>query len=358
MSRFLMIDIGAGTMDILYYDDATDWHYKAVVPSPARQLAAAIQGQPGNLLVTGREMGGSPVSGLLKKRAKTAEVVMSRSAAATIHHDPEKALAAGIRIVSDEEAEALRDGGKYTPITLADIDPGRIAEITSALGVPFSFDAVVVCAQDHGRPPHGVGHLDFRHNHFKTRLDREPSPHTLLYEERELPPYLSRLGAIARSARELPTGELYLMDSGMAAILGASMDARCRRPEPVMVLDIATSHTVGAVMEKDELSGFFEYHTQDVTPERLDALMRELADGRLSHEQILKEGGHGAYIRKSPGFSALAVILATGPKRRLLAGSTLPILHGAPWGDNMMTGTVGLLEALRRRKGLEPMTYV
>jgi hypothetical protein len=31
---------------------------------------------------------------------------------------------------------------------------------------------------------------------------------------------------------------------------------------------------------------------------------------------------------------------------------------GAPWGDNMMTGTVGLLEALRRRKGLSAMTYV
>jgi hypothetical protein len=42
----------------------------------------------------------------------------------------------------------------------------------------------------------------------------------------------------------------------------------------------------------------------------------------------------------------------------LLEGSHLPIEFGAPWGDNMMTGTVGLLEALRRRKGLEPITYL
>ncbi len=358
MSRFLMIDIGAGTMDILYYDDATDWHYKAVVPSPARQLAAAIQNTSGNLLVTGCEMGGSPVSGALKQRAKTCEVVMSRSASATLHHDPQRAMAAGIRIVPDEEAEDLRNRGDQAHMTLQDIDPAYIRQLVAALGVPFSFDAVAICAQDHGKPPQGVGHLDFRHNHFKERLDRHPSPHSLLYEDRELPDYLSRLGAIAERARRLPTETVYLMDSGMAAILGASMDIRCRRREPVMVLDIATSHTVGAVMEQDQLCGFFEYHTHDMTRERLDELMMELADGHLTHEQILKEGGHGAYIRKYPGRSAIAVILATGPKRRLAAGSRLPIVHGAPWGDNMMTGTVGLLEALRRKRGLTPMAYV
>jgi hypothetical protein len=34
------------------------------------------------------------------------------------------------------------------------------------------------------------------------------------------------------------------------------------------------------------------------------------------------------------------------------------MMFGAPLGDNMMTGCVGLLEALRRRKGLEPILYV
>jgi hypothetical protein len=36
----------------------------------------------------------------------------------------------------------------------------------------------------------------------------------------------------------------------------------------------------------------------------------------------------------------------------------LPIHFGAPLGDNMMTGTVGVLEAIRRHKGLEPITYL
>ena len=45
-------------------------------------------------------------------------------------------------------------------------------------------------------------------------------------------------------------------------------------------------------------------------------------------------------------------------KPRLVEASRLPITFGAPWGDNMMTGTVGLLEALRRYKGLEAIVYL
>jgi uncharacterized protein (DUF1786 family) len=87
-------------------------------------------------------------------------------------------------------------------------------------------------------------------------------------------------------------------------------------------------------------------------------LIVELADGRIDHAQILAEGGHGAYLRKAVGFSNIQAIIVTGPKRRLMQETRLPICWGAPWGDNMMTGTVGLLESLRRRKGIAPIAYV
>jgi uncharacterized protein (DUF1786 family) len=54
-----------------------------------------------------------------------------------------------------------------------------------------------------------------------------------------------------------------------------------------MVLDIATSHTVCAAMMQGELTGFVEYHTQDITRERLEGLLRDLAEGRLDHAGIL-----------------------------------------------------------------------
>ena len=84
----------------------------------------------------------------------------------------------------------------------------------------------------------------------------------------------------------------------------------------------------------------------------------DLAEGRLVHRQVLADGGHGAYIRKACGFDAVELIVATGPKRRLVVNSKLPITFGAPLGDNMMTGTAGLLEAIRRHKGLDFSLYL
>ena len=148
------------------------------------------------------------------------------------------------------------------------------------------------------------------------------------------------------------------MDSGMAAILGATMDPAVKEQERVLVLDVATSHTVGAALVGEEIAGFFEYHTRDITLERLEGLLVDLAEGNLSHSQILEEGGHGAYVRKTLGFENIEMIIATGPKRGLVQNSRLPMVRGAPLGDNMMTGTAGVLEAIGRRKGLKPMGLV
>ena len=144
----------------------------------------------------------------------------------------------------------------------------------------------------------------------------------------------------------------------LLTILGASLDTLAIRCERVLVLDIATSHTVGAALEKGEICGFFEYHTRDITLDRLERLLRDLADGKLTHEQILAEGGHGAYIRKAFGFDLAEAIIATGPQRHLLKNASLPISFGAPFGDNMMTGTLGLLEAIRRCKRMAPISTV
>lgn len=358
MSRYLIVDIGAGTMDILYYDTGAGLHYKAVARSPVLTVAEAAAGLPGNLLVTGTEMGGGSLSGVLKKRAGEAAVVMTVSSSATLHHDPERVKSWGIDVIEDEESEALRRSGEYRTLKIGDLDADRLQYITKGLGIPYSFDVVGLCVQDHGVAPRGVSHLDFRHNLFKAALDDNPFPHALLYSYHEVPETFNRLTSIAESAKSLPTDEIYVMDSGMAAILGASMDPRARQKKRIVVLDIATSHTVGAAMEAGEIAGFFEYHTHDITLERLESLLEDLPEGRLEHSRVLEEGGHGAYTRKAIGFGAVEVIIATGPKRGLIRDTQLPITLGAPLGDNMMTGTVGVLEAIRRRKGLEPISYL
>ena len=358
MGRFLIVDVGAGTLDLLCYDTDSNQHFKAVAKSPVKTLAEEAERVSGNLLITGTEMGGGALSSVLKRRAQGAEVVMSASSAATIHHNLDKVRSWGIKVVDDHEAEDLRQTGSYHALNTSDLEVDRLEETVKALGVPFSFEVVGLCAQDHGRPPEGVSHLDYRHEIFKSCLDKNPFPHALLYESEEVPATFSRLKSMAQSAKGLPADEIYLMDSGMAAILGASMDPRAREKERVLTLDVATSHTVGAAIQGEELMGFFEYHTSDVTLKRLEVLLRELVDGTLEHKQILEEGGHGAYIRKAFGFETADLIIATGPKRQLVENSRLPIQFGSPMGDNMMTGTVGVLEAIRRRKGMRPIAYL
>ena len=353
-----MLDIGAGTMDILYYDETSGLCYKAVVTSPVLYLAEKAKGLEGDLLITGCEMGGGALSEALKQRAKEAEVVMSISAAATIHHDVEKVRSWGIRVVEDKEADELCKAKEYNHLTVGDLEMERLKDIVNGFGVSFAFDVVGICAQDHGVPPANVSHLDYRHNTFKKSLDENPFPHALLYETDSVPSTFNRLRSIAKRARLFPAEEIYVMDSGMAAILGASMDVQARSKERVLVLDVATSHTLGASLEGGEICGFFEYHTHDITLERLENLLFDLANGQLEHERILEEGGHGAYVRKAFGFQNVEVIVATGPKRSLVENSRLPIVLGAPFGDNMMTGAVGLLEAIRRVKGFSSIRYL
>ena len=169
--RFLIVDIGAGTMDILFYDRDTGLHYKAVAKSPVRTFAEKASSLPGDLLVLGTEMGGGPISRVLMDRAQEAEVMMSRSAAATIHHNLERVRSSGIKVVEDQEAEKLRNDQRYHVLDIGDLEGERLRSLVEGLGIPFSFDVVGICAQDHGVPPEGISHLDYRHNLFRAPLE-------------------------------------------------------------------------------------------------------------------------------------------------------------------------------------------
>ncbi len=347
------MDVGAGTLDVLFWDDLSGLHYKAVVRSPVLYLPERAESMRGNLLITGVEMGGGALLDVLSRHAREFEVVICASAAQTLSHDPGRIRKSGLRIIEDSQAAAIAGSAEYESLNLGDFPREHLERIVTGFGVPFEFDVVGVCAQDHGMPPGDKSHLDFRHEIIKAALDRDPSPWSLLYEKGSVPPYLNRLRSIAEKASELPAGEVYVMDSGIAAMTGASMDFQLRGKKRFIVLDIATSHTVCAAIEGDEIAGIVEYHTRDLSLEKLESLLVDLAEGRLVHRQVLEEGGHGAFIRKAFGFEAVELIVATGPKRRLVENSRLPITFGAPLGDNMMTGTAGLLRAIKKRKGLE-----
>ncbi|MDR3553111.1 MAG: DUF1786 family protein [Syntrophobacteraceae bacterium] len=358
MSRFLLLDVGAGTLDVLFYDSDTGLNYKAVVRSPVLCAAEQARNISGDLLVTGVEMGGGALLEVLSQHARKARVMVTASAAMTLSHNPERLRGAGLSVIDDLQAPQYSGLPEFTTLSLSDLPLERIENLVTAFGVPFDFDVVAVCAQDHGVSPEGKSHLDFRHEIIKSALERNPSPETLLYHGDKVPIYLNRLKSVADTASLLPCREVFVMDSGMAAILGACMDFQLRGKTRFIVLDIATSHTVCAAIEDGQIAGIVEYHTRDLTLEKLESLLVDLANGRLVHSQVLAEGGHGAYLRKPLGFETVELILATGPKRRLVQNSRLPMVYGAPLGDNMMTGTTGLLEAIRRRGDLQFPLYL
>ena len=69
-------------------------------------------------------------------------------------------------------------------------------------------------------------------------------------------------------------------------------------------------------MMQGELAGFVEYHTQDITGERLEGLLRDLADGRLDHAGSWPRAAT-APTSADRGPEALDTIIATGPKRKI-----------------------------------------
>ena len=171
-----MIDIGAGTMDILSVDRRSDQHFKAVVRSPVQSIAEKAAHLSGNLLITGCEMGGGPITEVLRRKARSVEVIMSASAAATLHHDPERVRSWGIRVLSDEEVESTPFQAGFSHLKLADLELERIRQVVTGFDVPFAFDVVAVCAQDHGVAPPGTSHLDYRHRLLRNLLNPRPYP--------------------------------------------------------------------------------------------------------------------------------------------------------------------------------------
>lgn len=354
MARFLGIDVGAGTLDALFLDTASGDQFKFVAKSPTRVLAEQIMAcRRGRLLLTGPQMGGGAVTEAIRLKARGGSLMMTRSAAETIHHRMDRVESLGVLLVSRERAKREAKRSRVRHFHTGDVPAGKIKAILKSLGVDPVVDYLGICVQDHGTPRHRVSSLDFRHRILKETIERVPKASAFLFEAGEIPSYLRRMRAAATDGRRIRSGKIYLMDTGMAAILGASSDPSALKKNSLIVLDIATSHTLGALLVGGEIGGFFEYHTHAVTPELLRCLIVDLAEGKLVHERVVAQGGHGAYVRKAVGFDHVECIVITGPKRGIMEAVRMDrTVLGAPFGDNMMTGAAGVVLAMAEREGI------
>jgi uncharacterized protein (DUF1786 family) len=141
----------------------------------------------------------------------------------------------------------------------------------------------------------------------------------------------------------LPGKDVLLMDTGPAAIRGALLDEKAA--DPSIVLNIGNGHTLGAVVREKKILGIFEHHTFKLDCVKLEDYIRRLADGTLTFNEVYQDGGHGCYIKEALGFEDVEAILVTGPNRDILRGSKLELVFAAPFGDMMLTGCFGLVDA-------------
>jgi uncharacterized protein (DUF1786 family) len=99
-----------------------------------------------------------------------------------------------------------------------------------------------------------------------------------------------------KAVQSLLPGAL-LMDTGIAAIRGALLDANAKLP--CLAVNIGNSHTLAGIIDCGEITGLMEHHTHQMSSGKLDDLLERLCNGTLGFYEVYDDGGHGCYIRKS-----------------------------------------------------------
>jgi len=340
----LAIDVGAGTQDILLYqeDVPLEGSIKLVLPSPTIIVASRIEkarARGRDIFLKGPTMGGGASTAAIRWHLSAGlKVYATPTAAATINDNLERVAAMGVKIQEDapEGTEVISSGD-------IDIPALRTALEQFDLKLP---EEVAVAVQDHGYSP-TRSNRQVRIEHMAAAIRAGGDIQAFSYQEP--PEAMTRMVACQEYLKGRGFSPL-LMDTGPAAIFGAALDPGCR--QPAVVANFGNGHTVVSLLCEGRITGFFEHHTSQLTPEKLRLFVEMLCRGSLENSQIFDDGGHGAHIESVP--DEIRSVLVTGPRRDafLSSGALKGAIAAAPAGDMMITGCIGLLQAWTRREAL------
>ena len=359
--RILAVDIGTGTQDILLFESGKTIEncFKMVMPSPTvivadRVKRATEQGQ--SLVLTGVTMGGGPSHWATRDHALAGyAVAVTSEAGRTFDDDLRMVAQMGFEIIDDAEAAQRVANSDVVHVELQDFDAQAITTALRAFDVNPRVDALALAAFDHGAAPPGVSDRRFRFDFITKTVHANPTPSAFAYPVQSIPAELTRLHALAASAKrylELTHSDayvpLFLMDTGSAAALGSLEDPRVRQQQESLLCNIGNFHTLAFHLVQGRIAGIFEHHTGEISKTRLEELLVKLSEGTLSNEEVFADSGHGALIvqKSSSKSQAFPFLSVTGPRRELLRGSQLHPYEAVPHGDMMLAGCYGLLRAL------------
>ncbi len=371
--RILVIDIGTGTQDVFLFDSRLDMEngFKLVAPSPTmiihRRLREATRRRQA-VLLTGVTMGGGPSAWAMEEHLRAGLVLYATpDAARTMNDDLEAVQEMGVRLVSEDEA--LHLPREVLHLKLRDLDIDAIARAFEPFGVSLEgLAGLAVAVFDHGNSPPGYSDRQFRFDYLDQRIRQENRLSAFAYRAEDIPPIMTRMHAVAQSARQnthnvLDDVPLVVMDSAPAAVLGATFDPRVGARERALIANLGNFHTLAFRLGPSGIEGVFEHHTGLLDLAKLERLLLSLADGSLKHSEVFGDHGHGALVYHPEPLSLKDGdfnLVVTGPRRNLLrqwaasraeqrsAGLPASMLRpyfAAPYGDMMITGCYGLLAA-------------
>lgn len=346
--RILAIDIGAGTQDIMVYDDNNardrenrfDSAYKLVLPSPTRIFARQVRTSRVDLVISGETMGGGPFTRAIIEHLKNYRVYMTERAARTLRDDLERVKEYGVEIIAEAEIEELNE--KARRIVISDVNP-HLLTVLASFGVETDFDAIAIAVQDHGVAPAGVTDRENRFRLIEEKVKDGGGIEAFAYLDGAVPATLSRMSSVLRSVKRWHEGAVLLMDTGSAAVLGSLEDERVKEKKKVVCINAGNAHTIAISMNESEIAGIFEHHTRLLDKQKLDYYIKKLSTGMLTFEEVFDDGGHGAFSR---GENQPEIISVTGPRRGEMKGVGI---FATPAGDMMMTGPVGLIKAVQKK---------
>lgn len=337
-SRILAIDVGAGTQDILLWEEEQSMEncVKLVLPSWTRVLARRIeratrQGQP--VFLTGNLMGGGPCVSTMKRHIRAGyRVYATPRAAKTIRDNLDQVRELGIEILQEPPDEE----GLLT-LRTRDVDLQALQNMLAPFGVQLP-ETIAIAVQDHGETL-TTSQRRFRFQHWRTFVEGRGALLDLIYDE--VPLYLTRMRAVQEDA---PGARV--MDTSAAAIWGALQDPRvaAHQEEGLIVINVGNQHTVGVLLRNRRIWGLFEHHTVLMSTEKLGEYVVHLRAGTLSNDEVFADNGHGAFVHPDcpKPFPFVAV---TGPNRAMAA--PLGYYMAVPHGDMMLSGCFGLVAATR-----------
>jgi len=337
--NILAIDIGAGTQDIMIYNEdiGFDNAYKLVLPSPTRFFASEIRKSKQDLVIFGDTMGGGPFTRALLEHLRKYKVYMTERAARTLRDDLGIIKGYGIEIISEDDVGRMSEKAKT--IKISDFNLGLLPFLSS-LGVDTSFDSIAVAVQDHGVAPQGVTDRENRFRLIEEHVGNEIE--SFAYFD-SVPRNLSRMNSIFESLKRWHKGHILLMDTGPAAVSGSLEDERVREKKNRICINVGNAHTIAMSLNENRIIGVFEHHTKLLDKQKLEYYMDKLSQATITFKEVFDDGGHGALaIEKNQP----EIISVTGPKRERMKGLGV---FSAPAGDMMMTGPVGLIKAVLNR---------